>query len=116
MDLYVDWSKMRPLTREHFNKLKVGDTLYYVNDHDELNTITYDKKFRPHNNRVIYEAKIIQITKYQIILQCTPITDSIHGWSIGNDIKPHVESFSKTEGCQLSKQWLYQQLEWECVS
>lgn len=115
MEVYVNWSKMRPLTREHFDLLKVGDKVYYVNGHDELNTITYDKRYRSHINRVVYNAEIIQITKHMIVLKCTLITDSIHGWNVVNNVQPHIESFSKTDSCEYAKQWLYQQLEWEYV-
>ena len=115
MDCYVDWKKMRALTGQEFHMLKVGDSVYYVNGSDELNTITQDKHRCYHMNRVVYEAEVIQVTRHLIVLRCIPVTGSIHGWSVGSNIVPHIESFCKRDDCADADERLYRTIEWEFV-
>ena len=114
-EVYVDFDKMKPLTRDHFRKLKVGDKVYYVNDSDDLNTITADKHMNCHQNRVVYDATIIQITEHNIVMDCMPIIASVHGWPTFGKPKSHIETISFSDGCEKTLQWLYKTIEWEYV-
>lgn len=115
MECYANFKKMRPLSRNQISRLRVGDKILYVNDSDELNTVQFDDNGRRHSCRVVYEAEVIQSTDYLLALSCMPIIGTIHGWPIGRNIKPHVESISKSEGCAASQQWLFKNIEWEFV-
>ena len=115
MNCYVDFKRMQALSPNELSRVKIGDKFYYVNSGDELNTHDYDINGKEHHCKVVYEAEVVQTTKYLIIMNCTAIPATIIGWEISGDIKPHVESMSKYDACEMSKQWLYKNIAWEFI-
>lgn len=116
IETYVDFDKMKSMTKEQFKMLNVGDKVYYVNGNDELNTLTADKYMNCHQNKVVYEAIITQITNHNIVMECTPVIGSIHEWPMFGEPKPHTESISFADACEKTEQWLYSTIEWEYVA
>lgn len=115
MECYVDFKKMNPLTMDELAKVKVGDKYYYCNGNDELNTQLFDCHGKVHICKVLYEAEVVAVNKHNIVMLCTPVIGSIHGWPIGTEIKSHIESMSKFDGCEKAEQWLYRTIEWVLV-
>lgn len=115
MECYADFKKMSALTMNELDKVKVGEKYYYCNGNDELNTQLFDCHGKVRICKVLYEAEVVAVNKHNIVMLCTPVIGSIYGWPIGTEIKSHIESISKYDGCEKAEQWLYRTIEWVLV-
>ena len=92
-----NYNKMMRLTLKQAQKLQVGDTCYYVNTGDEIAGI-------------IYEAKIKEIYKHHMELECYPLILTVEDFLWSDNIKPHIESIAFSDFCTNSAQALYKTL------
>lgn len=94
----IAFSRMTKLNYEQVKKLNVGESVYYVNLNDDI-------------TGAVYDAKVIAITSYQIVLECKVIPESINMQMLAQNDYKHIESFAFTEAmCSYCKQILYENI------
>ena len=93
----IAFSQMHKLTYEQVINLQVGESIYYVNLDDDISGIVYD-------------AKVVAKTPYQLILECKAIKETIEMQMLSTSDYAHLEGFAFNEARTLSKQILYENL------